>query len=99
MSRVFDPRARLAAVTATLAMAVNVGCGARTALPTGEPCDKPGLMQRCSNPCGHGERTCKDGFWGICMVPETRRACSNACGEGEQVCIEGAWQTCSVPLA
>src|SRR5580692_5699365 len=102
MSRASHPRPRRAvlAVVGALAMAVTADCGARTGLPSGEPCSTPGRMQSCSNACGDGEQTCTNGFWGTCIVPEARRACANVCGDGEQLCLEGQWQTsCTVPPA
>lgn len=46
--------------------------------------------------CGVGSQLCENGFWSVCVVPDTERPCENTCGEGSQTCHDGAWGQCEV---
>jgi hypothetical protein len=75
-----DHTSRVAAlaVSSVLAMAFEVHCGARTALPTGDPCAIDGTERACNNVCGAGKETCKDGFQGL--LEYVWRGGSELCG-------------------
>jgi fibro-slime domain-containing protein len=76
-----------------------LSCGARSGLSIRESCTDPGATRACSDVCGPGEQTCRDGFWQPCEVPRTSRSCTNVCGLGTEWCESATWSACDVPPA
>lgn len=53
------------------------------------PCRVEGEVRACTNTCGDGGQTCKNGSWTACQVPPARLPCSNTCGDGTLLCQDG----------
>ena len=91
-------RSVLLAIAAFVA-SFEARCGARSALPLPEPCEKAGSRRGCSNACGGGQQVCQYGYWQICQVPVATRPCANTCGAGVESCVDQTWLPCVVPAA
>ena len=72
------------------------GGGRSALLSKPDPCAYLGRERACSNACGEGRQTCKNGDWLPCDVQVATRSCSNVCGVGTKACRDGAWGRCDV---
>jgi fibro-slime domain-containing protein len=68
MARAHAARPRSVGGALSLAW-LAVGCGARTELELGSPCERLGATRPCASICGAGVETCIDGFWSECSAP------------------------------
>ena len=91
-------RSWASALITLLAVTFQAGCGARSSLPTPDPCSEAGTTRTCHDTCGQGEEVCQGGYWQACSVPDATRPCSSVCGAGVETCTDDAWGTCDAPL-
>jgi fibro-slime domain-containing protein len=85
-----------------LVCAVDACGGGRTApwrvpSPEVELCPVGGRQRACSNACGDGVETCRDGVWSGCTVAPVSQTCSSPCGGGKRTCRDGVWSDCDAP--
>ena len=89
-------RVLFVALIGALSTPAALGCGARTDLDRPELCGTESEVRPCTNTCGSGTRTCRDGYWRDCEVAPVQSSCEDACGAGTRTCVDGAWRACEV---